>query len=138
MMFAPISLVESLMFPPILQLSRFFEVSMENSKWSYNEMKDNKFLILRILPKHNNAALSHISMYFCHRRDKDSIYMFADDDIKIFVAGILHVHDCSSQPLLPVWHIVAGSTGLVVSFYHFYVLTTFSLLVCCSSYFVSL
>ena len=55
-------------------------------------------------------------MHFCHMRDKDDLYMFADDDIKIFVAGILHVHDCSSQPLLPVWHIVAGSTGLVVVF----------------------
>lgn len=32
----------------------------------------------------------------------------------LLVVGILHVHDCSSQPLLPVWHIVAGSTGLVV------------------------
>ena len=31
-------------------------------------------------------------------------------------SGILHVHDCSSQPLLPIWHIVAGSTGLVVTF----------------------
>ena len=30
MMFASISLVESLMFPPILQLSRFFEVGIEN------------------------------------------------------------------------------------------------------------
>ena len=88
----------------------------KNAKWSNNEMKDNEFLILRILPKHNTALLSHISMHFCHRRDKDGLYMFADDDIKIFVAGILHVHDCSSQPLLPVWHIVAGSTGLVVVF----------------------
>jgi len=32
----------------------------------------------------------------------------------LLVVGILHVHDCSSQPLLPIWHIVAGSTGLVV------------------------
>ena len=92
-------------------------------------MKDNEFLLLRILPTHNTALLSHISMYVCHRRDKDGPYMFADDDIKIFVAGILHVHDCSSQPLLPVWHIVAGSTGLVVFFLSF--LITFSLLVCC-------
>ena len=30
MMLASISLVESLMFPPILQLSRFFEVGIEN------------------------------------------------------------------------------------------------------------
>lgn len=32
----------------------------------------------------------------------------------LLIIGILHVHDCASQPLLPVWHIVAGSTGLVV------------------------
>ena len=29
--------------------------------------------------------------------------------------GVLHLDEsCPSQPLLPVWHIVAGSTGLVV------------------------
>ena len=28
--------------------------------------------------------------------------------------GILHIEDCPIQPLLPVWHIVAGSTGLLV------------------------
>ena len=27
---------------------------------------------------------------------------------------MLHLDGCSSQPLLPVWHIVAGSTGLIV------------------------
>lgn len=32
----------------------------------------------------------------------------------LLVVGILHVHDCQAQPLLPIWHIVAGSTGLVV------------------------
>jgi len=32
----------------------------------------------------------------------------------LLVVGILNVHNCSSQPLLPIWHIVAGSTGLVV------------------------
>lgn len=32
----------------------------------------------------------------------------------LLVLGILHVNDCQSQPLLPIWHIVAGSTGLVV------------------------
>ena len=30
------------------------------------------------------------------------------------VSGVLHVNDCSGQPLLPIWHIVAGSTGLIV------------------------
>ena len=24
------------------------------------------------------------------------------------------MHDCQHQPLLPIWHIVAGSTGLIV------------------------
>ena len=28
--------------------------------------------------------------------------------------GILHIEDCPIQPLLPIWHIVAGSTGLLV------------------------
>lgn len=32
----------------------------------------------------------------------------------LLVIGILHVHDCQHQPLLPIWHIVAGSTGLIV------------------------
>ena len=27
---------------------------------------------------------------------------------------MLHLEHCPGQPLLPVWHIVAGSTGLVV------------------------
>ena len=29
-------------------------------------------------------------------------------------AGVLDFSDCPAQPLLPVWHIVAGSSGLVV------------------------
>lgn len=32
----------------------------------------------------------------------------------LLVIGVLHLDGCSSQPLLPVWHIVAGSTGLIV------------------------
>jgi len=32
----------------------------------------------------------------------------------LLVIGVLHVNECSAQPLLPVWHIVAGSTGLIV------------------------
>ena len=27
---------------------------------------------------------------------------------------MLHLEHCPGQPLLPVWHIVAGSTGLLV------------------------
>ena len=30
------------------------------------------------------------------------------------IPGVLHLSDCPGQPLLPVWHIVAGSTGLLV------------------------
>ena len=30
------------------------------------------------------------------------------------VPGLLHLDDCPGQPLLPAWHMVAGSTGLVV------------------------
>ena len=41
----------------------------KNAKWSNNEMKDNEFLILRILRKHNTALLSHVNMYVCQRRD---------------------------------------------------------------------
>jgi len=32
----------------------------------------------------------------------------------LLVIGVLHVNGCDAQPLLPVWHIVAGSTGLIV------------------------
>jgi len=32
----------------------------------------------------------------------------------LLVVGVLHVNDCQAQPLLPIWHIVAGSTGLIV------------------------
>lgn len=32
----------------------------------------------------------------------------------ILIVGILHLHDCPSEPLLPVWHVVAGITGLLV------------------------
>ena len=34
--------------------------------------------------------------------------------IHTFISGLLHIDDCTAQPLLPVWHVVAGSTGLVV------------------------
>ena len=42
--------------------------------------------------------------------------MFWGYSIKIIhlTAGVLHLEDCPGQPLLPVWHIVAGSTGLLV------------------------
>jgi len=32
----------------------------------------------------------------------------------LLVVGVLHLNQCSDQPLLPIWHIVAGSTGLIV------------------------
>ena len=34
--------------------------------------------------------------------------------IPTLISGLLHIDDCTAQPLLPVWHVVAGSTGLVV------------------------
>jgi len=35
--------------------------------------------------------------------------------LALLIVGVLHLEDsCPSQPLLSVWHIVAGSTGLVV------------------------
>ena len=34
--------------------------------------------------------------------------------IVLLVSGLLHLDDCPGQPLLPAWHMVAGSTGLVV------------------------
>eukprot|EP00092_Neocalanus_flemingeri_P009257 GFUD01009963.1.p1 GENE.GFUD01009963.1~~GFUD01009963.1.p1 ORF type:complete len:360 (+),score=44.02 GFUD01009963.1:326-1405(+) len=32
----------------------------------------------------------------------------------LLVVGVLNINGCAAQPLLPVWHIVAGSTGLIV------------------------
>lgn len=34
--------------------------------------------------------------------------------LSLLTVGLLHIDDCTAQPLLPVWHVVAGSTGLVV------------------------
>ena len=37
----------------------------KNAKWSNNEMKDNEFLILRILPMQNTAILLYFDMLIC-------------------------------------------------------------------------
>jgi len=34
--------------------------------------------------------------------------------LSLLIVGILHIEDCPGQRLLPIWHIVAGSTGLLV------------------------
>ena len=34
------------------------------------------------------------------------------------IVGVLHLGDCQIQPLLPIWHIVAGSSGLCTPFFY--------------------
>ena len=34
------------------------------------------------------------------------------------IVGALHLDDCQVQPLLPIWHIVAGASGLCTPFFY--------------------
>jgi len=34
--------------------------------------------------------------------------------LALLIVGVLNLSSCSGEPLLPVWHVVAGSTGLLV------------------------
>ena len=34
--------------------------------------------------------------------------------VAILAVGALHLGECPAQPYLPIWHIVAGSSGLIV------------------------
>ncbi len=38
--------------------------------------------------------------------------------LAILIVGALHLGDCQAQPLLPIWHIVAGSSGLCTPFFY--------------------
>ena len=38
--------------------------------------------------------------------------------LSIVIVGALHIDDCKIQPLLPIWHIVAGSSGLCTPFFY--------------------
>ena len=38
--------------------------------------------------------------------------------LSIMIVGVLHLGDCQIQPLLPIWHIVAGSSGLCTPFFY--------------------
>ena len=38
--------------------------------------------------------------------------------LSIMIVGVLHLGDCPIQPLLPIWHIVAGSSGLCTPFFY--------------------
>lgn len=38
--------------------------------------------------------------------------------LAILVVGALHIGRCQGQPLLPVWHVVAGSTGLLTPLFY--------------------
>ena len=51
-----------------------------------------------------------------HQKTENLIICFWEDSLRFthLTAGLLHLEDCPGQPLLPVWHIVAGSTGLLV------------------------
>jgi hypothetical protein len=36
--------------------------------------------------------------------------------LSILTVGFIHLDACPAQPLLPVWHSVAGASGLIVPF----------------------
>ena len=38
--------------------------------------------------------------------------------LAIVIVGALHLDDCQVQPLLPIWHIVAGASGLCTPFFY--------------------
>ena len=38
--------------------------------------------------------------------------------LAIAIVGGLHLGDCKVQPLLPIWHIVAGSSGICTPFFY--------------------
>jgi len=38
--------------------------------------------------------------------------------LAIVIVGALHLGDCQVQPLLPIWHIVAGASGLCTPFFY--------------------
>ena len=38
--------------------------------------------------------------------------------LSIGIVGILHIGECQVQPLLPVWHIVAGTSGICAPFFY--------------------
>jgi len=38
--------------------------------------------------------------------------------LAIVIVGALHINDCQVQPLLPIWHIVAGASGLCTPFFY--------------------
>ena len=58
--------------------------------------------------------ISHLYTNCCclHHCSYKLFYLRAQ--IVLLVSGLLHLYDCPGQPLLPAWHMVAGSTGLVV------------------------
>jgi len=37
--------------------------------------------------------------------------------LAILAVGIIHLGECSSQPYLPLWHIVAGASGINKNFF---------------------
>ena len=57
----------------------------------------------------------NLNLEFRHKTQKASSHQrLLGSFIALAIPGLIHLEDCPGQPLLPVWHIVAGSTGLLV------------------------